>query len=260
MRDISRFKRFLHFFSKSEWVNVFLTAVIATTGVVGIILVIQGGKDTERIRNATEKQACAANKNAHAARDFANTAALINHGIEDAVAKLDAQAKNSAASIKATQDAMRLDQRAWLGVKDTTLKSFKVGAPIEAQVLILNSGKTPALQIREGVRGGSFVPVGSDSEMIRHEILKEETQINLHPAPTIPPSGSDYLTSFTNADLNQPQYDDVMSGSRSVYIVGRVEYLDIFQKSQWMTFCLQIVAYNKAPLLRECDTGSDMSY
>jgi hypothetical protein len=45
----SRFKRSLHFFNKSEWVNVFLTAVIALTGVVGIILVIRGGSDTARI-------------------------------------------------------------------------------------------------------------------------------------------------------------------------------------------------------------------
>jgi len=65
---ISRFKRFLHFFSKSEWVNVFLTSVIAAMSVVGTFLVIQGGKDTARIRDAAEKQACAANKSAQASR------------------------------------------------------------------------------------------------------------------------------------------------------------------------------------------------
>ena len=36
---ISRFKRFLHFFSKSEWVNVFLTSVIAAMSVVGTFII-----------------------------------------------------------------------------------------------------------------------------------------------------------------------------------------------------------------------------
>jgi|HubBroStandDraft_1064217.scaffolds.fasta_scaffold236022_2 hypothetical protein len=77
----SRFKRILKFLTKSEWVNVFLTFIIAATGVVGVLLVIQGGEDTRRIRDAAEKQA-------QAARDFANTAGSINAGIDNAVAKL----------------------------------------------------------------------------------------------------------------------------------------------------------------------------
>jgi hypothetical protein len=56
----SRIKNCLHMFSKSEWITAFLTSVIAATGVVGIILVIQGGADTKRIRDAAEKQANAA--------------------------------------------------------------------------------------------------------------------------------------------------------------------------------------------------------
>ena len=126
---ISRFKRFLHFFSKSEWVNVFLTSVIAAMSVVGTFLVIQGGKDTARIRDAAEKQACAANKSAQASRDFADTAAKINSGIGDAVGKLDAQAKAiedsrrssdsaSLQSLNASIESSRLDQRAWVGTGD----------------------------------------------------------------------------------------------------------------------------------------------
>jgi hypothetical protein len=92
----SRFKRFVRFFSKSEWVNVFLTAVIAVTGVVGIFLVIQGGEDTRRIRDAAEKQA-------QAAGDFADTASRINSGINDAVSRLDIQAGAEKTSAEATE-------------------------------------------------------------------------------------------------------------------------------------------------------------
>lgn len=166
----------------------------------------------------------------------------------------------SAASLKATIEQNRLDQRAWLGVKDTTLRSFKVGTPIEVQVSIMNSGKTPAFRILEGVRGGSFSSVKWSPKLGENIVLSEEAKISLHPAPAIPPNGLDFINMDNNSVLTQPQYDDVMSGSRFVYVVGRVEYIDVFRKSQWMTFCLQIVAYNNAPILRECDVGSSMSY
>ena len=104
---------------------VFLTAVIAFTGVVGIWLVIQGGKDTGRIRDAAEKQAGAAQKiayaskrNADAAHRFADTAALINGGIGDAVKKLDAQARATQQTAGTAGEALEAQTRPWLGIVD----------------------------------------------------------------------------------------------------------------------------------------------
>ena len=54
----------------SDAMMVFLTLVIAGTGVVGIVLVIQGGKDTKRLVDAAENEARAAQRNADAARVF----------------------------------------------------------------------------------------------------------------------------------------------------------------------------------------------
>lgn len=81
----SRWSRFGTYFTKAEWVNVFLTCVIAGTGVVGIILIIQGGADTQKMIKAAQQQACAA-------QQFSATAKLINGNINDAVGKLDTQA------------------------------------------------------------------------------------------------------------------------------------------------------------------------
>ena len=58
----SRIREILHFFSRSEWVNVFLTAVIAGTGVVGIFLVIRSGKDTQKMITAMQTSADAAQR------------------------------------------------------------------------------------------------------------------------------------------------------------------------------------------------------
>ncbi|MGB8028105.1 MAG: hypothetical protein WCF30_00435 [Terracidiphilus sp.] len=126
-----RTKRFLKFFTKSEWVNVFLTAVIALTGIVGIILVIQGSSDTARIRDAAEKQA-------QAARDFANTAASINTGISNAVGKLDIQAGAEELSAQIAQAALR--PSIVFGIQKTTVSDNS----ISYEVHIFNEGGSSA--------------------------------------------------------------------------------------------------------------------
>jgi hypothetical protein len=105
-----------------------------------------GGKDTTRIADAAQKQACAANRSADAAQQFADTAALISGGIGDAVKKLEAQAKNSAAAIKATQDAMRQDQRAWVVLRGVGGRP-ELDKPWTIQVVFTNTGKTPAKRV-----------------------------------------------------------------------------------------------------------------
>ena len=99
---------------------------------------VKGGADTAALVGYAQRQAddadkikLSAEKQATAAQKFADTAGLINSGMGDAVKKLDAQARASAASIKATQDAMRLDQRAWVGAFGAMVSEVKEGMPIK---------------------------------------------------------------------------------------------------------------------------------
>ena len=82
---------------------------VAFTGVIGIVLVVQGGQDTVRIRDAAEKQAIAASS-------FAQSASDINGTIGRAEGDFSVMANSSALAIKATQTQMRLDQRAWIAI------------------------------------------------------------------------------------------------------------------------------------------------
>jgi hypothetical protein len=95
-----RNKGILRFFDKSEWINVFLTAVIAGTGVVGVMLVIFSGEDTHKMILAAQQQACAA-------KSFADTAAKINAALDNAVTELGQQANNA-------ETFFRTDERAWV--------------------------------------------------------------------------------------------------------------------------------------------------
>jgi len=149
--------------------NVLLTAVIAVTGIVGTILVIQGGNDTARIRDAAEKQACSARqiaaaseRNAIAAENFAASAASINQGVSDAARGLQIQAgkmdaartasvQQSQQSLQATIDNFHLEQRAWIGISDVQTEGGKIDGQNftfdRVSFVIRNTGRTPAIHL-----------------------------------------------------------------------------------------------------------------
>jgi hypothetical protein len=113
--------------STFERSTVRLTRVsIVVAVVVGLAVIAQwwemhtSGVDTHALAGATEKQADAASKSAQAARDFADTAALIKGGIESAVNKLDQQSKASRDLATLTRNQFALAQRPWVQV-DTAI-------------------------------------------------------------------------------------------------------------------------------------------
>jgi hypothetical protein len=138
--------------SKSDLIMSFATIVIAIGTLVSAAAIalqwremVNGGADTTAIKTAAQQQA-------GAAQQFAATAGDIKSSIDDAVKKLDVQAQNSAASIKATQDSIRQDQRAWIGLSGFKIeKDLRVPGNISndsAAVQIFNSGKTPGRNVQ----------------------------------------------------------------------------------------------------------------
>src|ERR1035438_7010908 len=72
---------------------------------------IAGGTATDKLVEYTRAQANAGNDQADAAQQFSDTTEEINAGINSAVDQLESAANNAKASIQATQNAMRLEQR-----------------------------------------------------------------------------------------------------------------------------------------------------
>jgi hypothetical protein len=109
---------------------VFLTAVIAATGIVGIILVIKGSEDGHKMLVAAEQQACAAQR-------FAKSAEMINEGIRSA-------------SRQAADRALQ-DSRPWVGLRESSCENCTLedySRPGRAFGILENTGKTPAIEIR----------------------------------------------------------------------------------------------------------------
>jgi hypothetical protein len=118
---------------------VFLTFVIAATGVIGIILVIQGSADSNRLADAAEKQA-------YAAKSFASSADKINTGIENAVDKLNLQAgaanRLAGDTEKANDNAASTDRR-WIGIA-LQAEALEVGKIPNVHIFATNAGRRPA--------------------------------------------------------------------------------------------------------------------
>jgi hypothetical protein len=212
------------------------------------------GVDTKAIAEASKQQASAATKSAQAARDFADTAALINTGIGDAVKKLDAQAKATQKSAKTAEDTLHVSERAYLILANPT-QDF---ARKRIGVLLFNAGHIPSGPI----------------EIVVHEIT---TEVN-DPSSTVPmlnriverhwkvyrqqsaaPNGSPFGIEVT---LPAVVEDQIASGRQEITVAAVMTYNDGFSKTpqQKWNFCLEsnYVPSTKEFRLVPCDTDVEL--
>jgi hypothetical protein len=125
-------------------VAVFMSALAALFVCLQWYEMHQGGVDTHALADAAIDQA-------DAAQQFSDTAEDINNRMSDAVDQLTTTTDNVKASIQATQEAMRLDQRAWLGIWHTYILPADQTGTIKIQIEIVNTGKTPAIRVSKGL-------------------------------------------------------------------------------------------------------------
>jgi hypothetical protein len=230
--------------SLADWITAISAAITALATVVIMVWaglqwweMHTGGVDTHALAEAARQQAWAASKSAQAARDFANTAALINGGIGDAVRKLDAQARNSAASINATQEAMRLDQRAWVGVGSPSFV-IKETDPLKAETRVVILGKSPAIDIVSQMGLKAF----PSAHVFRlDDIILDPKKIyngTAFPASTFPirEKGDDPIS-----DFEKMVEGSILKRTATLYFFGEITYQDIFKVSHWTHFCYVVI-------------------
>jgi hypothetical protein len=214
---------------KPEHVMNFLTFVIAGTGVIGIILVIQGAQDTKRLVTAAEKQSTAAQR-------FSTSAAQISAGIQDAVAKLNVQANANQtmalAANTANSNSLEAD-RPWMG-GTLNVADFAVGKTPTYTVSFMNSGKRPAkvtlTQTLDAARD-----FGNNPTYAAYDTT---------PSMSFVVPGQGLASSWTDKDpLMTPISSDLMKAITTVpaipfRIYARIEYMDLrTNKKYWTHLC-----------------------
>ncbi len=233
----------------AERVMGYFTGVVAVCAILQIFILVGGTGQTDRLIAAANIQAGAAQqiadaskRNAAAAESFSTSARNIKDEISNAEADFATLAGNSAASIRATQDQVRLDQRAWVAPIGIT------GAPaLDQQFLIRiiakNTGKTFAKKFRMGYA----VQVGSNQVGPQFDKVGEKSRIFKSLSLLAP--GSEYTSvSTVTGDGSEPRLpnpslsdlEKFKSGERIVYAFGRMDYTDIFKKNHWTIFCFQL--------------------
>ncbi len=130
----------------------------------------------------------------------------------------------------------RIDQRAWVGVPDGRVTQFEAGKPVNVELYVVNSGKTPAIGVhsKHSLNGavGDNLP-----EFIFGSTKGPDSLVSIPPQGKITilfhPPDSDALSS--------PAMDAIKSGANGAYAYGTIWYEDVFGKSHQTDFCMRIV-------------------
>jgi hypothetical protein len=235
---------------KAKWTDktmAFFTVFLFLAAVIQAVIFFEqwremhdGGIDTHALSETAKQQACAASKSAQAARDFSNTADLINKGIADAVKKLDAQ-------VRATQNGLENEQRPWLkleltGKPSTDPKSpdkvqfdLTVGGPLQIPMSIANLGKTPT-EKTISIFFVEVVDAGKEPHIpqIGHRVISvPHFSGTIFPGDKAPVSAIRFLdspigTPWKLEPLTPPEANALAEKRAYIAVYGVTKYEDIF--------------------------------
>jgi hypothetical protein len=224
-------------------------------------VMVHGSGDTTAIANAAKIQACAAQRSAAAAQQFADTAILINGNVNAAVGKLDKQARasqrsaNAAKSAAVTADeALHISERAYLilGVPVDDFQHMRTDIPI------INSGHIPS-GITKIVAHEARFRLDDPSEKIIPLAAVLERHWRETDYQTIPVVPTGNLISV-EVDLPGVVQDQIINGKEAIMIAALVTYNDGFPNTPEQTYLFcdtsSYTASTKLFIMRPCDISS----
>lgn len=256
---------------------VIATVVIAAATVVNLFVawamwkeVRKGGLDTHDLAVAAKAQAGKMSDVSNAAdkiREAANNMVVQDQRIADnAKDSLNASNRQSKASLDATVDNFKREERAWVGFQGIAdSRGFTETEPWKVTVVFFNSGRTPARNVQSsGMYTTSPIPISGPSE-------QNVKQLVFRPAQSIAPQGN-YRQNFgadTPAEaytLSQKQGQQILVSQYSLiktkqlflYYFGVLKYDDVFGNHRQTEYCI----YLANPDTKEagvCDTFNDVN-
>ena len=181
----------------------------------------KSSEDTQKLLNAATAQATNTGILAEATKAASETAK-----VQATAAKESADAAKRA--IEVTRENIRLDQRAWVGVKAMRFKGqIEVGQKLEFEVIVQNTGKTPAFQttIKK-----SFSSAKPTTQLLNRPISGVLGVL-------VMPPGVDFESPQTISEkLTETEVKLLQSGS-PLHIYGVIQYRDIFRNNRTTYFC-----------------------
>jgi hypothetical protein len=163
-------------------------------------------------------------------------------------------------SIRNTQEQMRLDERAWVGVMSFRLTQNTVTKQTSVLIRLNNSGKTPALDGELGMKQGFNVGPIDWSTVPTSRDFAFDTKLGAYASGAVktfePPFAYGNLTS-------QQILNGVLNEGWIYYFYGEIRYHDTFTKAWHYTdFCIytdKTVATSSEEQITNCPIATEMS-
>jgi hypothetical protein len=146
-------------------------------------------------------------------------------------------------AVRNSEDSLRLDQRAWVGAVEIDNPSLldgtrhvylKQGAAAFFNVVITNTGKTPALKVGTLINwlilpsATPFSPVsGSTTGHPSLTVIQPQMRLTL-------------TTRMENEQVSRERISALASGSHNLYLFGEISYVDIFGDQHRTKFCAML--------------------
>jgi len=160
--------------------------------------------------------------------------------LKDAQESGKEQSDRAEKSLNATIENFRLDQRAWIHLKEVAFKAYttgdtevpiKAGHPVRIKLSYTNTGKTPARVL--ATKTYVYVVEAGEKPPLQEKaiIATENRPFTLFPNSTY--SHSEMVSEVYSAQ----QVEVIKNGQYIMYIYGMIPYEDVFGQIRWTQFC-----------------------
>ncbi len=144
------------------------------------------------------------------------------------------------------KDNFKVDERAWLGVKDVTLTlPLQVGHTVDISINTFNTGKTPAVDL-----GLVDTSVGHDETTIDRAAPSNDRTV-------VAPNNNHVF--YTQATYSDDGIRALMTGAARIYVRGHLQYKDIWGLSHETTFCVYYPTGQPLSNFFNCTSGNYMN-
>jgi hypothetical protein len=270
----SYWQRFRRLKIDNQIIAISNVILAATTGVYVVVSILTwitistnsdtSSKQTKKLIDAANIQACAASRSAAAAEQFSRAADEINANTKIAVQDFAILAKSSEKSIKASQDsaqraldvsiaASRLDERPWVVGNVFQLSNEPENGKMgDVTISVMNTGKTPALDL---------IPISKPYIWPITMLLPELDISEVTKAKSIGVLAPGHVgTGFTSDTLpdKQAALDAYNSGLNYYYVRARIDYSDVNGAKHWTTLCVYHIKGRPLTEFNYCPDGNDV--
>ena len=135
--------------------------------------------------------------------------------------------KASQDQIELSRDVFVATERPWVGPRTVGAEQIAPNHPITAWVVIENTGRSPAREMRVHFQG----------DILAAGIMPPKPDVSQRPPKALFSGIPDWYHPFHQHHLSQANFDGIVAGKRVAWIIGRVEYRDTRNDPHFTDVC-----------------------